>query len=87
MRTPVRKARLRAAMDALGCALHDAEHEYAEYAMPLRAASWAELCAMTARRWDVAAVLRAAMEHLAVSNLAAARAEFEKADAMVESGK
>jgi hypothetical protein len=87
MKTPVRKARLRAAMDALGCALCDAENAVSEYEAPLRAASWAELCAMCAHRWDVAAALRSMMEHLAVSHLAAAREVFEKADAMVEGSK
>ena len=87
MRTPVRKARLRAAMDALGCALYDAEHGFTEYTAPLRAASWAELCAMTAHRWDVAAALRVAMEHIAVSNMASAREAFNKADAMMENGR
>jgi hypothetical protein len=70
-------------MDALGCALHDAEHATTEYGTPLRAASWAELCAMHAHRWDVASGLRALMEHLAVSNVTAAREMFEKVDAMV----
>jgi hypothetical protein len=85
MKTPVKRARLRAAMDALKVALDDAEHEYTEYVVPLRAASWAEICAMLAHRWDVAVVLRGAMEYLAVSNFSAARDAFDKADAMVES--
>jgi hypothetical protein len=77
MRTPVKKARLQAAMDALACALYDAEHECTEYLVPLRAASWAELCAMEARDWALAARLRRVMDHIAVSNLVAARVEVE----------
>jgi len=86
MRTPVKKARLRAAMDALGCALYDAEHASAEYWAALRAASWAELCAMEVRDWAMAARLRMVMDHLAVSNLQSAREEYEKADEAIRGG-
>ena len=84
MRTPVKKARLRAAMDAVKAALDDAEHASAEYWAALRAASWAELCAMEAREWGAAARLRVVMDHIAVSNFVAARGEV---DVIMESEK
>ena len=49
------------------------------YDAAMEAAAWAELCAMGAERWDIAASMRQVMEHLAVSNVAAARVVFTDA--------
>jgi hypothetical protein len=93
MKKEVRNARARAAMEALGVALADAESAAEGNPMDaikdalraaLDAAAWAELCSRAAGEYHVATALREAMERLAANDLANAQYAYERADAILE---